>query len=99
MFYIAGLLELIDGKINIYVITIAILKSFGWNYLVMFLLGIITTITEWNKIHSSGWKKIAYTFTFPFFMITYMPISVVALFKDVEWKPIAHTVAKSLDDL
>ncbi len=62
-------------------------------------LGFITTLTEWKKIHCSGWKKIAYTFTFPFFMFTYIPISIVALFKDVEWKPIAHTVAKSLDDV
>lgn len=81
------------------VVFIAILKSFGWNYILMFMLGLITTLTEWKKINSPGWKKIGYTFTFPIFMITYLPISIVALFKEVEWKPIAHTVAKSLDDL
>lgn len=32
-------------------------------------------------------------------MATYIPISVVALFKKVEWKPIEHTAAITLDDL
>ena len=35
-------------------------------------IGLITTLTEWKKIHCSGWKKIAYTFTFPLFMFTYI---------------------------
>jgi hypothetical protein len=32
-------------------------------------------------------------------MMTYIPISVQALFAKVEWKPIEHNVAISLDDL
>jgi cellulose synthase/poly-beta-1,6-N-acetylglucosamine synthase-like glycosyltransferase len=98
IFCFAGLFD-VNWKMNLYETTITLLKSFGWNYSIMFVLGSITTITEWKKIHSSPWKKIGYVFTFPLFMITYMPISVVALFKTVEWKPITHTVAKSLDDL
>ena len=31
-------------------------------------------------------------FTFPFFMLTYVPISIVALMQKVEWKPIQHGV-------
>ena len=32
-----------------------------------------------------------YTFTFPIFMLTYIPISLVALFsRKVQWKPIEH---------
>ena len=99
LFYLAGFFELFDGKEIIHVTTMAMLKSVGWYYGILFILGFITTLTEWRKIHCSGWKKIAYTITFPFFMFTYIPISVVALFKDVEWKPIAHTVVKSLDDV
>jgi ABC-type uncharacterized transport system permease subunit len=38
----------------------------------------------------SALKKILYTFTFPIFMFTYIPISAVALVKKVEWKPICH---------
>lgn len=98
-FYLAGFFELFGGKELINVTTIAMLKSIGWYYGLLFILGFITTITEWRNIHCSGWKKIAYTFTFPFFMFTYIPISVVALFKHVEWKPIAHTVVKSVDEV
>lgn len=98
-FYLAGFFELFGGKELIHVTTIAMLKSVAWYYGLLFILGFITTITEWRNIHCSGWKKIAYTFTFPFFMFTYIPISVVALFKHVEWKPIAHTVVKSVDEV
>ncbi|MBP3038217.1 glycosyltransferase [Bacillaceae bacterium Marseille-Q3522] len=96
IFFVAGFF---DGKELFENTSISILKSIVWYYGVLFMLGFITTLTEWRNIHCSNWKKIAYTFTFPFFMFTYIPISVVALFRDVEWKPIAHTVVKSLDDV
>ncbi len=99
LLYIAGLFELINGKVDNDVIIMSILKYFVYNYSVLFIFGLITTLTEWKKIYCSSWRKIVYTITFPLFMITYIPISVVALFKEVEWKPIAHTVAKSLDEL
>lgn len=99
LFYLAIFLGLFGGKDIMPHASLGILLSFGWYYGILFLLGLITTITEWEKIHCSRWKKVAYTITFPFFMFTYIPISVVALFKHVEWKPIAHTVVKSLDDV
>lgn len=98
-FYLAGLFELIEGKKVIQEINLIMLKAFIWYYGILFILGFVTTLTEWRKIHCPGWKKIAYTITFPLFMFTYIPISIVALFKDVEWKPIAHTVVKSIDDV
>lgn len=98
LFYLASFFELFDEKGIIHTTTTGVLVSIGWSYGVMFILGFITTMTEWEKIHCSGWKKIAYTITFPLFMFTYLPISVVALFKEIEWKPIAHTVVKSVDD-
>ena len=59
-----------------------------FNYcLFMFILGALTTFTEWNNIHSTAGKKIKYLFTFPFFMLTYIPIALVALFKKAKWKP------------
>ncbi|WP_428910911.1 glycosyltransferase family 2 protein [Niallia sp. Krafla_26] len=98
-FFTAGILDFFGGKEMIEITSIAMLKSVAWYYGILFLLGSITTVTEWKFIHCSSWKKIAYMFTFPLFMFTYIPISVVALFSDVEWKPIAHTVVKSLDDV
>lgn len=68
-------------------------------YSMLYLIGTITTITEWKNIYSTTAKKILYTFTFPIFMMTYIPITVVALFKKVEWKPIVHSKAKNLADI
>ena len=56
----------------------------------MLVLGIYTTLTEWKHIHMAWYKKIGYMFTFPIYMLTYIPIAFVAMFKKVEWKPIAH---------
>ena len=52
----------------------------------------ITVASEWRRIHAPAWKKIAFTLTFPLFMLTYLPISLAALFMKVEWKPIHHSV-------
>lgn len=68
-------------------------------YGLFFILGILTMITEWNQIHCSGGKKLLYLFTFPLFEFTYVPIAIVALFKKVEWKPIKHSVVRTLDEV
>lgn len=68
-------------------------------YLVLFVFGLITTITEWKQIHALTKKKILYTFTFPIFIFTYVPISIVALFRKIEWKPIHHNVTKTIEDI
>ena len=68
-------------------------------YGMFFLLGSITAITEWKNIHCSKPKRVLYLFTFPLFMLTYVPIAIVALFRKIEWKPISHTVSKSLSDI
>ena len=63
------------------------------NYLVfMFMFGVLTTFVEWDSIHSTAAKKIRYMFTFPFFMLTYVPIALVALVKKCNWKPIKHSI-------
>lgn len=99
LYYLAVFFELFGERGMISANTTEVLSSIGWSYGIRFIIGFITTVTEWGKIYCSGWKKIAYTFTFPFFMFTYIPISLVALFKEIEWKPIAHTVVKSVDDI
>ena len=73
--------------------------SFISSYILLFSMGIITTITEWQQIHCSSIKKILYLFSFPIFVFTYIPISIVALFKNVKWTPIAHSVIKTIDDV
>ena len=64
-------------------------------YATFFFIGTVATISEWSNIHTSAAKKIAYLFTFPLFMFTYLPISLSVLFQKVEWKPIEHHVSAS----
>ncbi len=68
-------------------------------YLTGFIVGAIAMATEHKVIHCSKAKKIGYLFTFPFFMISYIPITVIAAFRKVWWKPIEHNVGKTLDDI
>ena len=72
----------------------------GWNlYMTLFIVGAITTVTEWRQIHCAGWKKILYAFTFPVFMFTYVPICIASLFTDVQWQPIRHERSLSLEEI
>jgi cellulose synthase/poly-beta-1,6-N-acetylglucosamine synthase-like glycosyltransferase len=68
-------------------------------YLLLFVIGGITIATEWKQIHCKTFYKIAYLFTFPVFMFTYIPIALAALFKKVEWKPILHKEVKTLAEV
>lgn len=74
-------------------------ESIANGYLFMFFIGMVTTISQWKMIHTSGAKKLWYMFTFPVFMMTYIPIAFVSVFKKVEWSPIEHTVAVSIADM
>ncbi len=62
-------------------------------YLLMFTLGLITTGSEWKEIRTDTKRKVLYTFTFPLFMFTYIPIAFSSLFVKVSWKPIRHGVS------
>ena len=64
------------------------------NYIVfMFVFGVLTTFVEWDSIRTTTAKKIRYMFTFPFFMLTYIPIALIALVKKAAWKPIRHSIS------
>lgn len=68
-------------------------------YMTLFVLGAITTATEWKQIYCSTGKKILYAFTFPLFMFTYLPICIASLFKDVQWQPISHQRSMNLEQI
>lgn len=70
------------------------------SYFMFFIMGLITTITEWKHIHSkSRWRVIGNLFTFPIFELTYIPINVIALFKKVDWIPVKHDIAVDFDEV
>ena len=70
-----------------------------FNYtLFMFFFGALTTAVEWDSIRGTKHQKIKYVFTFPFFMLTYIPIALVALVKKATWKPIKHTISVDVSE-
>ena len=109
----AMLLTLISTVVNIVAVPLGLLFEFSnllmllktlsqtliGFYLIFFTLGLLTTISEWDQIHCSTHKKLLYTLTFPLFMFTYVPISVIALFKKVKWDPINHSISKNLGEI
>lgn len=98
-FLIAGLLNPAI-RLKMLEITISsLISSITIYYGILLIMGAITLITEKNNINCPIGKRIVYLFTFPLFMLTYVPISIIALFKKVEWKPIQHTCVKSLSDI
>ncbi|MCQ2414214.1 MAG: glycosyltransferase [Clostridia bacterium] len=68
-------------------------------YGMVLIVAFFVTLTEWKKINAPAWKKVLYTFTFPIFMMTYVPICFIALFVKVKWKAIPHTDGESLDEV
>ena len=64
------------------------------NYvIIMFVFGVLTTFVEWDSIRTTTAKKVRYMFTFPLFMLTYIPIALIALVKKAAWKPIRHSIS------
>lgn len=67
-------------------------------FMFMFAFGILTTFVEWDSIRAKTSRKVLSMFTFPFFMMTYIPIALVALVKKATWKPIKHTISVDVAD-
>ena len=87
-----------QGELNMCVGSL--IMTFASMYVVFFILAIITTISERKKIHArKKWRVVTNIFTFPIFMMTYIPITVAALFKKVEWVPTKHDIAVNVDDV
>ena len=68
-------------------------------YISLLFFGVITLITERKQIHCPLHKRILYLFAFPVFIFTYIPMTVAALVKDVTWKPVSHTIIRSVDQI
>lgn len=75
----------------LYSILLGLLKA----YMMVYLSGLMTVLAEWKRIDASAYHKILYTFTYPLFLATYVPIAVYALFAKVTWVPIRHGIRSS----
>lgn len=97
---VANILVLLYGIIfmpinsNVILIPLEALISYFVNYyLSMLAIGAVVTISAWKKIKCVWYKKIAYTITFPIFLVTNLPIAFIAFFRNVKWDPIIHDVS------
>ena len=66
-----------------------------WGVLLLFLLGAVTLVSQWDRVPATPWQKLRSLLTFPLYTATCLPVSVAAVFCRVEWRPIRHTVAIS----
>lgn len=80
-------------------LALALAAALASSYLSLFAMGALTMATEWCRIRATGAQKIRSLFTFPVFVLSYVPIAVMAVFRKYEWKPIAHTVAIPVSQL
>lgn len=83
--------------VHIFMIYLGIVGTLA--YLTVCLLGFWTLVHEWKRIRATPKEKILSIFTFPLFLVTYVPITVNAVVTKCKWEPIAHTVAISAKDL
>lgn len=77
----------------------AALMALAGTYLGLFATGWMTLLTEWRRIPCKARRKVLFSFTYPFFMASFMAALAVAMSGGAQWKPIRHTVAVSLGDL
>ena len=63
------------------------------------LVGTLTVITEWDRIYATKAQKLMGIIAFPFFMLTYIPIAIGAIFRKYSWPPIEHTVRLSAEEI
>lgn len=80
-------------------IAVSLALSVVGTYISMFFMGCLTLMMEWNRIRTTTARKIASAFAFPLFMMTFIPIAIMAPFRKFQWLPIAHTAALSVSDL
>ena len=59
-------------------------------WITFFFFGVATAVKEHKYIRASFLRCALDCLTLPFFMMTYIPIGVSALFGKVEWTPIRH---------
>ena len=83
------LIPIIDPTLALAAFRIAIIGVLS-SYILFFFVGLITALCEWGRIHASSGRKIWSLFTFPLFMMTYVPITFAAIFTKAEWRHIEH---------
>ena len=74
---------------------ISLVSAYG----MFMLMAIVVLLTEWRMIRCSAPRKLLSVFTFPLFMLLWIVIGIVVLFRKVQWVPIQHSVNMSVDEI
>ena len=97
--FAAGLIiSFFTGAADIISVLLSVCKLLLGGYVTMFILGAITTASEWKSIYAKAPWKLLIVLLFPLFIATYLPISLIALFSKPQWKHIEHTSRKTRSD-
>ena len=80
-------------------LALALVMALVSAYLSLFAIGALTMLTEHRRIRATRAQKLRSLFTFPIFVLSYLPIAATAVFRKYEWTPIAHTVAIPVSQL
>lgn len=67
--------------------------------LILFLMGLLVVSVESKNIRATRGQKIKAVITFPWYMLSFLPVVYYALFKKVEWKQIPHESQATAEDL
>lgn len=54
------------------------------------VMSLLITFSNWRRIKMSVFKKLVYPFIAFIFLLTYIPMLIIAPFLKIEWKPVAH---------
>ncbi len=86
--------------------------SSGWSGLILslmtgifgtclygFVIALLTVGFEWKKIYATPGQKLLSLFTFPLYMLTFIPILIYSLFRKPVWTPIEHTESITVEEL
>lgn len=80
-----------------------IASSVGWLltslFGIAFIHALIVTMKRHKQIEAPLYKQLLYCFTFPIYAATFLPLSVIALFKKVTWKKVEHNKTRKIDDM
>ncbi len=99
--FLSAVMGLVTGILSAGVIggVVGTLVGTGGTFLSMMAMAAWTMFTERKRIYATTWQKIKGLFSFPLYVLTWLPISVLSVFRKFEWVPIEHTEAISVDAL
>lgn len=98
VFLVGLILSFFSGRWDFAQVLKAVFDILGGAYVTLFIVGLITTITEWKNIRTTTLRKILMILFFPISIELYLPITVAALFSKAQWKHIEHNSTKTKDD-